>query len=127
MNPRNHVATVARVLNLIPDEDQQILNLSVEDARRLLLSGDPRDVLRIEGSFALVARDAGEHQRVCLARSLDRPLRYFLAKEVDGPMLVVADRIDALRSALEREGHGDQFHPSYTRMVPAHHVTEIQL
>jgi asparagine synthase (glutamine-hydrolysing) len=42
-------------------------------------------------------------------------------------MLVVADRIDSLRDALEREGHGDQFHPSYTRMVPAHHVTEIQL
>jgi asparagine synthase (glutamine-hydrolysing) len=119
-----HHQTIARVLNLIPDEDQQILNLSVDDARRLLLSGDPRDVLRIEGSFALITRDG---QRVCLARSLDRPLRYFLAKETDGPMLVVADRIDALRDALEREGHGDQFHPSYTRMVPAHHVTEIQL
>ncbi len=116
--------TIARVLNLIPDEDQQILNLSVDDARHLLLSDDPCDVLRIEGSFALLARDG---QRVCLARSLDRPLRYFLAKETDGPMLVVADRIDTLRDALEREGHGDQFHPSYTRMVPAHHVTEIQL
>ncbi len=119
--------TIARVLNLVSDEDQQILNLSVEDARRLLLSPDPRDVLRIQGSFALLARDAGNPQRVCLARSLDRPLRYFLAKEADGPLLVVADRIDALRDALEREGHGDQFHPSYTRMVPAHHVTEIQL
>jgi asparagine synthase (glutamine-hydrolysing) len=54
-------------------------------------------------------------------------LRYFLAKEKDGPMLVVADRIDQIRDALEREGHGDQFHPSYTRMIPAHHVTEIQL
>jgi asparagine synthase (glutamine-hydrolysing) len=64
---------------------------------------------------------------VRLARSLDRPLRYFLAKEKDGPMLVVADRIDQIRDALEREGHGDQFHPSYTRMIPAHHVTEIQL
>ncbi len=119
--------TLARVLNLVSDEDQQILNLSVADARRLLLSHDPREVLRIQGSFALLARDAGNPQRVCLARSLDRPLRYFLAKESDGPLLVVADRIDTLRDALEREGHGDQFHPSYTRMVPAHHVTEIQL
>jgi asparagine synthase (glutamine-hydrolysing) len=42
-------------------------------------------------------------------------------------MLVVADRIDAIRERLEAEGAGDQFHPSYTRMVPAHHVTEIQL
>ena len=119
-----HHQTIARVLNLIPDEDQQILNMTVDDARALLLAENPADVLRIAGSFALIARDG---QRVCLARSLDRPLRYFLAKEKDGPMLVVADRIDQIRDALEREGHGDQFHPSYTRMVPAHHVTEIQL
>ncbi|HEY4574868.1 MAG TPA: asparagine synthase-related protein, partial [Thermoanaerobaculia bacterium] len=119
-----HHQTIARVLNLIPDEDQQILNMTVDDARALLLSESPADVLRIAGSFALIARDG---QRVRLARSLDRPLRYFLAKEKDGPMLVVADRIDQIRDALEREGHGDQFHPSYTRMVPAHHVTEIQL
>ncbi len=116
--------TIARVLNLVADADQQILNLSVDEARALLLSDNPEDVLRIEGSFALLARDG---QRVRLARSLDRPLRYFLAKEKDGPMLVVADRIDQIRDALEREGHGDQFHPSYTRMIPAHHVTEIQL
>jgi asparagine synthase (glutamine-hydrolysing) len=119
-----HHQTIARVLNLIPDEDQQILNMTVDDARALLLAERPADVLRIAGSFALIARDG---QRVALARSLDRPLRYFLAKEKDGPMLVVADRIDQIRDALEREGHGDQFHPSYTRMVPAHHVTEIQL
>ena len=116
--------TIARILNLVADEDQQILNLSVDGARALLLSENPADVLQIEGSFALLARDG---QRVRLARSLDRPLRYFLAKEKDGPMLVVADRIDQIRDALEREGHGDQFHPSYTRMIPAHHVTEIQL
>lgn len=116
--------TIARVLNLIPDEDQQILNMGVDDARALLLAENPADVLRIEGSFALIVRNG---QQVRLARSLDRPLRYFLAKEKDGPMLVVADRIDQIRDALEREGHGDQFHPSYTRMVPAHHVTEIQL
>ncbi|HYO14634.1 MAG TPA: asparagine synthase-related protein [Thermoanaerobaculia bacterium] len=115
---------IARILNLIADQDQQILNLPVDDARALLLSEDPRDVLKIQGSFALVARDG---QRVCLARSLDRPLRYFLAKEKDGPLLVVGDRIDSIRDALEQEGHGDQFHPSYTRMIPAHHVTEIQL
>jgi asparagine synthase (glutamine-hydrolysing) len=119
-----HPKTIARVLNLVSDDDQQILNLSVDEARGLLLSERPEDVLEIRGSFALLARDG---QRVRLARSLDRPLRYFLAKETDGPMLVVADRIDAIRDALEREGHGDQFHPSYTRMIPAHHVTEIQL
>jgi asparagine synthase (glutamine-hydrolysing) len=39
----------------------------------------------------------------------------------------VAERIDAIRAFLEDEGHGAQFHPSYTRMVPAHHVTTIRL
>ena len=39
----------------------------------------------------------------------------------------MADRIDAIYQQLEREGLSDQFHPSYTRMVPAHYVIEIQL
>ncbi|HEV7518496.1 MAG TPA: asparagine synthase-related protein [Thermoanaerobaculia bacterium] len=119
-----HYQTVSRVVNLIPDEDQRLANLSVAEARSLLLAEDPAGVLGIGGSFALVAQ---EGVRVCLARSLDRPLRYFLAKQAAGPLLVVADRIDAIRERLEAEGAGDQFHPSYTRMVPAHHVTEIQL
>ena len=119
-----HYQTVSRVVNLIPDEDQRLANLSVAEARSLLLAEDPAGVLGIGGSFALVAE---EGVRVCLARSLDRPLRYFLAKQAAGPLLVVGDRIDAIRDGLEREGAGDQFHPSYTRMVPAHHVTEIQL
>ncbi len=42
-------------------------------------------------------------------------------------MLVVSDRIDAIRDVLGEAGYSDQFHPSYTRMVPAHHVTEIRL
>ena len=81
-------------------------------------------VLEIEGSFALVAQ---EGERVMLARSLDRPLRYFLAKAVDGPVLIVAERIDDLAAELGRRGWADQFHPSYTRMVPAHHVTTLRL
>jgi len=117
-------ATVARIVDLVPDDAQAIRGMSTEEARAILRSGEPEAVLAIEGSFALFARD-GEVVR--LARSLDRPLRYFLAKETDGPMLVIADRIDAIRERLEAEGYGDQFHPSYTRMVPAHHVTEIRL
>ncbi|MFQ5679715.1 MAG: asparagine synthase-related protein [Gemmatimonadota bacterium] len=115
---------IARVVNLVPPESQQILNMSLEEGRGRLLDRDPLGLTEIRGSFALVARDG---ERVCLARSLNRPMRYFLAKEQDGPMLVVADRIDAIRKILNREGYGDQFHPTYTRMVPAHHVTEIRL
>jgi asparagine synthase (glutamine-hydrolysing) len=82
------------------------------------------DVLRIDGSFALVAQ---EGERVVLARSLDRPMRYFLAKSADGPVLIVAERIDEIAAELARRGWADQFHPSYTRMVPAHHVTTLRL
>jgi asparagine synthase (glutamine-hydrolysing) len=39
----------------------------------------------------------------------------------------VADRIDTIHNQLESEGLGSQFHPSYTRMVPAHYVVELQL
>ena len=63
----------------------------------------------------------------CSSRSLARPMRYFLAKVVEGPLLVVADRIDRIQQYLREEGLEDQFHPSYTRMVPAHHVTTIKL
>ncbi len=115
---------IARVLDLVDPASQRIWNMTAGAARRRLLSDDAGAVLGIEGSFALVAR---EGERVCLARSLDRPLRYFLAKEKAGPMLVVAERIDDISKCLEAEGYGEQFHPTYTRMVPAHHLTRLAL
>jgi asparagine synthase (glutamine-hydrolysing) len=115
---------IARVINLIRPESQCLWSLSEIDARRRLLSTDAGAVLTIDGSFALVIQ---EGNRVVLARSLDRPLRYFLAKATDGPQLVVAERIDEISAELERRGWANQFHPSYTRMVPAHHVTTLQL
>jgi asparagine synthase (glutamine-hydrolysing) len=42
-------------------------------------------------------------------------------------VLVVAERIDEIAAELARRGWADQFHPSYTRMVPAHHVTTLRL
>ena len=42
-------------------------------------------------------------------------------------LLARTDRIDALYAWLKSEGFDGQFHPSYTRMVPAHYITEIQL
>jgi asparagine synthase (glutamine-hydrolysing) len=115
---------VHRVVDLTAADSQLIFNMTAAQARRVLLGEAPGGVGSIDGSFALVAR---EGERVVLARSLDRPLRYFLAKEASGPLLVVADRIDAIRAFLDQEGYGDQFHPSYTRMVPAHYVTTIRL
>ena len=115
---------IARVVNLIPEESQRLWSTSADEARSLLLAGDAEAVLALEGSFALIAQ---EGERVMLARSLDRPLRYFLAKAVDGPVLIVADRIDEIAAELARRGWSAQFHPSYTRMVPAHHVTTLRL
>ena len=80
--------------------------MTLEAAMRLLALDDPRAILQIKGSFALVSVDG---QRVRLARSLNRPLRYFLAKAADGPVLVVADRIDAIQQFLHDEGYGHQF------------------
>lgn len=128
---------IARVINLIRPESQRLWSLTEAEAcERLFSSADSVsrnavsassasvDRLGIDGSFALVAQQG---ERVLLARSLDRPLRYFLAKASDGPVLIVAERIDEIAAELARRGWSDQFHPSYTRMVPAHHVTTLRL
>jgi asparagine synthase (glutamine-hydrolysing) len=116
--------TISRVINLIPEESQRLWAVDEAEGRRRLLASDVDGVLHLDGSFALVAQDG---ERVVLARSLDRPLRYFLAKSVDGPALIVAERIDEIAAELARRGWAAQFHPSYSRMVPAHHVTTLRL
>jgi asparagine synthase (glutamine-hydrolysing) len=113
-----------RVVDLTDPGANRILNMAVEEARARIQHGTPEAVRQIEGSFALVAK---EGKNVRLARSLDRPMRYFLAKRHEGPALVVANRIDSIWDWLKQEGFGAQFHPSYTRMVPAHHVVQIHL
>ena len=115
---------VERVVDLLDPGLNHLYGLEVEDARRRVLSGGPAAVRAIDGSFALVAVDG---RTVRMARSMDRPMRSFLAKRHEGPALFVADRIDTLQRALDAAGLGGQFHPSYTRMVPAHHIVEIAL
>jgi len=119
-----HPEYVERVVNLLDPAQNRLRNTSYEEAVQRVLSGDAARVAEIDGSFALLARNG---KTVRMARSLDRPMRYFLAKRAEGPALIVADRMDAIHAQLEREGLSDQFHPSYTRMVPAHYVVEIQL
>lgn len=115
---------IERVVDLTDPSANELYGLTNEAARALLADQGAAAVEKIEGSFALIAKVG---KTVRLARSLDRPMRYFLAKKKDGPVLVVADRIDAIHHWLEAEGIADQFHPAYTRMVPAHHVVEIEL
>src|SRR5437867_9854257 len=115
---------IAHIINLVRPESQRLWSMDDTEIRRRLLGADANAVLSIDGSFALVAQ---EGERVVLARSIERPLRYFLAKAADGPVLIVAERIDEIAAELSRRGWGGQFHPSYTRMAPAHHVTTLRL
>lgn len=115
---------ISRVVDLLDPSLNVIHNMSIEEARARVRAGDAEGVRAVDGAFALVARDG---ITVRIARSMDRPVRYFLAKRAAGPALFIADRIDALRAALDAEGLAGQFHPSYTRMVPAHHVVTLQL
>ena len=115
---------VERVVDLTDPAANQIFNLTAEEARLRLRDQPAEAMLQVSGSFALIAQSG---KTVKMARSLDRPMRYFLAKRPEGPMLIVAPRIDTIYNWLQNEGLGAQFHPSYTRMVPAHHVVELQL
>ena len=118
------VTTVERLVDLIDPNANVILNMSVDDAIAAVASGDSQRVGEIDGQFAIIHKDGNV---VRLARSIGRPMRYFLAKQAAGPLLIVAERMEEIREQLESEGYGDQFHPSYTRMVPAHYVVEIRL
>ena len=113
-----------RVVDLTEPGWNQLYNMDVDEARRLLREGPAEAIRRIQGSFALLVKSG---KTVRMARSLDRPMRYFLAKRQEGPALIVASRIDTIYEWLKSEGLDDQFHPSYTRMVPAHYVVELQL
>jgi len=116
--------SVERLVDRLDPRLNRLHNVDLEEARRRVATGDPAAVRAIDGSFAIVTIDG---ITIRMARSLDRPMRYFLAKRHVGPALFVADRIDTLRQALADAGLSGQFHPSYTRMVPAHYVVEVAL
>jgi asparagine synthase (glutamine-hydrolysing) len=113
---------LSRVIDLTDPAANRIYNMEVDQARALLASG--AKVSEIDGEFALVGQCG---RTVRMARTIGRLLRYFIAKYHDGPILISADRIDTIKSQLALLGLLDQFHPSYTRMVPAHHVVQIEL
>jgi asparagine synthase (glutamine-hydrolysing) len=115
---------VERLVNLIDPAGNILLDTTQAEADAAVRSGNPTLVRKIRGQFAIVQQ---EGKTVRLARSLGRPMRYFLAKQAAGPCLIVAERIDEIYRQLLADGLADQFHPSYTRMVPAHHLVELQL
>ncbi len=115
---------VNRIVNLTDSSKNIIYNMSLDEATEIVKSGDAEAVRTIDGQFALVAV---EGKTIRMARSIGQPLRFFIAKLKAGPCLILAERIDTIYNYLKQEGLDDQFHPSYTRMAPAHYITTIQL
>jgi asparagine synthase (glutamine-hydrolysing) len=115
---------VSKVVDLTNPGKNVIYNMTHEKAVDLVKSGDVEAVRKIDGQFSLISVDG---KTIRMARSIGRPLRYFIAKRPVGPQLVIAERIDVIYDYLKTEGMDDQFHPSYTRMVPAHYITKIEL
>lgn len=111
-------------VDLVDPSHNQIFNMSAEEAEERVASGDPGKVREIDGNFAIVTKVG---KQVFLARSIGRPVRYFMAKQESGPLLVVADRIDDIYNYLKSIGLHHQFRPDYTRMVPAHYVTRLDV
>jgi len=118
------VQLIERLINLVDPAGNVFLNMTADEAQARVASGDPAQVRGIDGQFALIHKTG---KIIRMARSIGRPLRYFIAKQHAGPILIVAERIDAIHDWLRLEGLDGQFHPSYTRMVPAHHLTELAL
>jgi asparagine synthase (glutamine-hydrolysing) len=115
---------ISRIENLMDASGDILLNMTHEEATSRVLSGDAKAVGEIDGQFAICV---AESKKVRMARSIGRPMRYFLAKKAEGPCLIVAEQIQDIRNQLREMGLEDQFHPSYTRMVPAHYIVELEL
>src|SRR5512140_1489191 len=115
---------VSRVKDLTNPEKNVIYNMTQEEAVNIVRSGNAEAVRKIDGQFSLVSV---EGKTIRMARSIGRPIRYFIAKRPAGPELVIAERIDVIYDYLKKEGLDHQFHPSYTRMAPAHYITRIEL
>ena len=115
---------VSKVTDLTNPEKNVIYNMTHEEAVNIVRSGDAESVRKIDGQFSLVSV---EDKTIRMARSIGRPIRYFIAKRPGGPELVIAERVDVIYNYLKKEGLDHQFHPSYTRMAPAHYITRIEL
>jgi asparagine synthase (glutamine-hydrolysing) len=115
---------IERFIDLTKDEHNRPFNVDSRTLRAAVREGDATAIGQADGQFA-IAEKSGKTIR--LARTLSVPMRYFLAKRFDGPYLVVAHRIADIRAYAAANGLLEQFHPAYTRMVPAHYLTELQL
>ena len=116
------LAGVERLVDLTGPRASGLTGASLADVESAIHRGDAARLGATGGHFAGVARDG---QTVRLARTIGLPLRYFVAKRYHGPYLVVADRMEAIYDYCCSQKIGWQFDPLYTRMIPAHHLVEI--
>jgi asparagine synthase (glutamine-hydrolysing) len=116
------LAGVERLVDTVGPREAGLSGAGLDEVAAAVREGDVARLTATGGHFAAAERDG---QTVRLARTIGVPLRYFVAKMFHGPFLVVADRIDRLYEYCCQEKIGWQFDPLYTRMVPAHHLVEI--
>ena len=81
---------IDRVVDLTDPAGNLIYGMTLEEARARLRQGSAEDVRGIDVHFALTTVNG---RTVRMARSLARPLRYFIASRGDGPLLTAADGI----------------------------------
>ncbi len=113
---------VERLDDLIGPRESGLTGATLGEVEAAVDAVDLARLAATGGHFAAVAR---EGCTVRLARTIGLPLRYFVAKRHHGPYLVVSDRIDSIYDYLCELKIGWQFDPLYTRMIPAHHLVEI--
>ena len=113
---------VDRLVDLVGPRSSGLTGASEAQVVPAIARCDTAALAATDGHFAAIGRDG---RTVRLARTLGLPLRYFVAKMLHGPFLVVSDRIDSIFDWCQAQRIGWQFDPIYTRMVPAHHVVEL--
>ena len=71
-------AYVERLVDLMDPNDNLLLNMTAAEAAEAVASGSPERIRAIDGQFAIVQKRGN---LVRMARSIGRPMRYFLAKQ----------------------------------------------
>ena len=113
---------VDRLIDLAGPRTTALSGASEDDVIAAVGRCDAAALGATDGHFAVTARDG---KTVRLARTIGIPLRYFVAKMYHGPFLVVAERMDQIFAWCREQKIAWQFDPAYTRMVPAHHIVEL--
>ena len=73
---------ISKVVDLTDPSKNVIYNMSHDEAVDIVRSGDVEEVRKIDGQFCLISV---EGKTIRMARSIGRPIRYFIAKQAVGP------------------------------------------